>query len=98
MSKAKVILGIGYGSHDSSAAVMVEGKLKAAIEQERINLVKHTEAFPLEAAKACLASLGLSMADVDLVFFYFLYDFVFFIFSLFLNFYFPIFYLSYLYF
>ena len=67
MQQARVILGIGYGSHDSSAALLIDGKLVAACEEERYNLVKHTNAFPISAARECLALHGLTIDDVDIV-------------------------------
>ena len=48
------ILGIKYGGHDSSAALMVDGNLIAACAQERYTKDKHSRKFPLEAINDCL--------------------------------------------
>ena len=54
MSKPQVILGINTNHADSSACIMVDGKLVAAIEEERINRVKHFSGDPIESIKECL--------------------------------------------
>ncbi len=63
------ILGIGCSSfHDPSAALLVDGQLVAAAEEERFTRSKH--AFgqnPVHAARWCLAQAGLRAQDVDLV-------------------------------
>lgn len=61
----KTILGIKYLAHDTSAALMVDGKLLAACEQERYSLDKHSRLFPVDAINDCLDKGGLTMADVD---------------------------------
>ena len=43
------ILGINIASHDTSAALIVDGKLICAFEEERFNKEKHTKAFPINA-------------------------------------------------
>ncbi len=54
MKKKLIILGINYGGHDTSAAIMIDGKLIAACEEERFNLEKHTRAFPKNAINECI--------------------------------------------
>ena len=58
-------LSINYGGHDTSAALMVDGILKAACEEERYNLDKHTRAFPQNAIDDCLEIGGISIDEVD---------------------------------
>jgi len=53
-----------YG-HDSSAALVIDGKLVAAVEEERLNREKKTSKFPVKAMRWCLESAGLSFDDVD---------------------------------
>ena len=60
-----VILGLVYGAHDTAAALLADGQLVAACEQERCNLEKHTRAFPKEAIDECLKRGGLELSDVD---------------------------------
>jgi len=60
-----VILGIKYIAHDTAAALMVDGKLVAACEQERYSLDKHSRLFPVDAIHDCLRKADLKMAAVD---------------------------------
>jgi carbamoyltransferase len=50
----KIILGINANHADSSACIIINGKLVCAIEEERINRIKHYSGFPQNAIKACL--------------------------------------------
>lgn len=59
------ILGINHYFHDSSACILVDGKLVAALEEERFNRDKHTRAFPENAILECLKIAGLEAADID---------------------------------
>lgn len=63
------ILGIsGTVSHDASAALLVNGKLVAAVEEERFIRDKHAKGkYPLEASKYCLQQAGLEAKDIDVV-------------------------------
>jgi carbamoyltransferase len=53
-----------YG-HDSSAALLIDGELCAAVEEERFNREKKTAKFPVNAMRWCLDSAGLGFDDVD---------------------------------
>lgn len=64
------ILGISAFYHDSAAAIVVNGKLVAAAQEERFTRIKHTEAFPENAVKFCLEEAGLSIDELDAVVFY----------------------------
>jgi carbamoyltransferase len=59
--------GLIPGTHDSSAAIICDGRLVAAIEQERLSREKHDRAIPIQAIKECLSLAGLTMADIDLI-------------------------------
>ena len=50
---------------DAAAALLVDGQLVAAAEQERFSGKKHTGDFPVDAIQFCLAEAGLSISDVD---------------------------------
>jgi carbamoyltransferase len=63
------ILGINCFSHDTAAALLVEGTPVAFVEEERLNREKHTKAFPDRAIGFCLKRAGISMREVDLVVF-----------------------------
>ncbi len=64
------ILGISAWYHDSAAALVVDGRIVAAAQEERFTRVKHDERFPSHAIAACLGQAGLTAADLDLVVFY----------------------------
>lgn len=64
------ILGISAFYHDSAAAILVDGKLIAAAQEERFTRIKHTEAFPENAIRFCLEEAGLSIDELDAVVFY----------------------------
>jgi len=61
------ILGLTYLSHDSGAALLVDGKLLAAAEEERFDKNKHSTAFPEKAIKYCLDEGNLTAKDIDYV-------------------------------
>ena len=60
-----IILGINAYHADSSAAIFVDGKLIAAIEEERFTRVKHWAGFPEQAIAFCLQEAGIGYAAVD---------------------------------
>ena len=64
------ILGISAYFHDSAAALITDGTVIAAAQEERFSRVKHDARFPRRAIKYCLAEAGLMLADVDYVAFY----------------------------
>jgi len=59
------ILGLNAYHGDAAAALVVDGELVAAAEEERFNRVKHCAGFPSEAARWCLEDAGLSPGDLD---------------------------------
>ena len=59
------ILGINYYFHDSTACIVVDGKLIAAIEEERLNRDKHTRVFPQKSIDRCLKIAGLDYSEID---------------------------------
>lgn len=61
-----IILGINYG-HDASACVVIDGKIKAAIAEERLTRVKNDASFPIEAIRWCLKWAGIDVKDVDVL-------------------------------
>ena len=64
------ILGISAFYHDSAAALFIDGKLVAAIEEERFSRIKHDNQFPFRAIQHCLDAAGISVDDVDAVAYY----------------------------
>jgi carbamoyltransferase len=59
------ILGLNAYHGDASAALVIDGELVAAAEEERFNRLKHVAGFPTLAAAWCLEDAGLSVGDVD---------------------------------
>jgi len=59
------ILGINAYHGDSSACLVVDGKLVAAIEEERIRRIKHWAGFPSEAIRFCLETAGIKPRELD---------------------------------
>lgn len=70
MSKSQSILGISAYYHDSAAAVVCDGKIIAAAQEERFSRKKHDASFPAEAIKYCLEAAGVQLQDIDEVVFY----------------------------
>jgi len=64
------VLGISAFYHDSSACILVDGVLVAAMEEERLTRVKHDNSFPVLAIKKCLELANLSIEQIDLVAYY----------------------------
>jgi carbamoyltransferase len=64
------ILGISAFYHDSAAALVVDGRIIAAAQEERFTRIKHDAAFPARAIRYCLREAGLSPGDLDYVAFY----------------------------
>jgi len=59
------ILGLNAYHGDASAALVIDGELVAAAEEERFNRLKHVAGFPSLSAAWCLEDAGLSIGDVD---------------------------------
>src|SRR5688572_25754405 len=61
----QTILGINAYHGDASAALVVDGKLVAAVEEERFNRIKHWAGFPEQSIRWCLESAGVRAAELD---------------------------------
>ena len=59
------ILGINAYHGNASAAIVCDGQLIAAVEEERFNRVKYAAGFPVQAIRFCLKEAGLTLADID---------------------------------
>lgn len=64
------ILGISCFYHDAAAALLVDGVIVAAAQEERFTRKKHDESFPKNAVAYCLKASGVTIADIDHVVFY----------------------------
>jgi len=64
------VLGISAFYHDSAAALVVDGQIVAAAQEERFTRKKHDPDFPAHAVRYCMREAGLQAADLDYVAFY----------------------------
>jgi carbamoyltransferase len=64
------VLGLSFYYHDSSAALVQDGRLVAAAEEERFSRVKHDSGFPMLAIEFVLKCGRITLKDVDFVVFY----------------------------
>jgi len=60
-----IVFGINAYHGDASAAILVDGELVAAVEEERFTRVKHTAGFPAHAVRYCLQAAGVTIQEVD---------------------------------
>ncbi len=61
-----IVLGLSFGYHDSTVALVEDGVVKRVISEERLTLQKHDFNFPKFAIEKCLEVEGLSFKDIDL--------------------------------
>ena len=64
------ILGISAFYHDSAAALIEDGRIVAAAQEERFSRKKHDRGYPRHAVGYCLGEAGVGLADIDYVAFY----------------------------
>lgn len=64
------ILGVSCFYHDSAAALIIDGEIVAAAQEERFTRKRHDYAFPKGAVDYCLSEAGLTIKDIGLVAFY----------------------------
>lgn len=64
------ILGISAFYHDSAAAIIIDGKIAAAAQEERFSRIKHDPSFPIESIKSCLELAQCELSELDCIIFY----------------------------
>src|SRR6266702_1052572 len=64
------ILGISAFYHDSAAAILKDGEILAAAQEERFSRIKHDPSFPRQAIQFCLQYAGIDLHELDAVVFY----------------------------
>ena len=64
------ILGLSAYYHDSAAALIQDGDILAAVQEERFTRKKHDARFPTNAIEYCLKNAGISPKEIDYVVFY----------------------------
>ncbi|MEK7339546.1 MAG: carbamoyltransferase N-terminal domain-containing protein, partial [Verrucomicrobiota bacterium] len=62
--------------HESTAVLFKDGELIAAVEEEKMNRLKHTTKFGVNAIQYCLDSAGITLDEIDIVAYYFLPSYV----------------------
>ena len=70
MPERTAILGISAFYHDSAAALVVDGEIVAAAQEERFTRKKHDPGFPSHAVEYCVKEAGLTFDDLNYVVFY----------------------------
>ncbi len=68
--KDTYILGISAFYHDAAAALLKDGEIVAAAQEERFSRIKHDYSFPINSVKCCLKQGGIDSSDLDYVAFY----------------------------
>jgi carbamoyltransferase len=58
---------LGFAAHDAAAVLVKDGEILAAIEEERLNRIKHTNCFPVLSIRYCLDRYKLKLSDVDMI-------------------------------
>nr|WP_288981523.1 carbamoyltransferase N-terminal domain-containing protein [uncultured Allomuricauda sp.] len=64
------VLGISAYYHDSAAALIVDGEVRYAAQEERFSRIKNDASFPEEAITYCLSESGFALEDLDYIAFY----------------------------
>ena len=60
----KIIVGINANHADSSACIIIDGKLIAAIEEERLNRIKHFSGYPIQSIKECMRIANIKSTQI----------------------------------
>ena len=61
-----IVLGIHIG-HESSAALIIDGKVVTDVAEERFKRIKHYNGLPIKSIEYCLKSQNISMNDIDII-------------------------------
>src|SRR2546421_11710748 len=65
-----IILGLSAFYHDSAAAIVRDGEIIGAAQEERFTRKKHDASFPANAVRYCVSAAGISWSEIDYVTFY----------------------------
>jgi carbamoyltransferase len=63
------ILGLNF-SNDAAAALVIDGRVEAAVQEERFTRIKHDRGFPFQSVQYCLGHAGMQLSDLDAVAFF----------------------------
>lgn len=67
---ASYVLGLSSGYHDSAVALLKDGEIVSALQEERFSRIKQDAGFPAHALRACLAQAGIGLDDVATIYYY----------------------------
>lgn len=70
MTKPSIILGISAFYHDSAAALVVNGEVIAAVQEERFSRIKHDDCFPIQSVRWLIKHTQIDVESIDYVVFY----------------------------
>ena len=62
-----IILGLNIFHPDSSASILINGKIEAMVEEERFVRIKHFHGFPFQSVNFCLKKCKLDISEVDFI-------------------------------
>jgi carbamoyltransferase len=65
-----LILGVSAYFHDAAAAIVLDGKVLAAAQEERFTRIKNDASFPIHSIKYCMEFAGATLDELDAVVFY----------------------------
>lgn len=66
----KTVLGLSAFYHDSAAALLIDGKIFAAVQEERFSRIKHDSSYPFHSVEFLLKKSNLRLSDIDYIAFY----------------------------
>jgi len=66
----RYLLGLSCYYHDSAAALILDGEIVSAVQEERFSRKKHDSGFPVNAIRYCLKSQKIDLRDVDNIVYY----------------------------
>ena len=67
---SRVVIGLSFGYHDSACCILKDGRLVAAVQEERFSRVKNDKSFPKKSLRYCLSEAGVSLDEVDCIAYY----------------------------
>ena len=64
------VLGVSALYHDAAAALVIDGRVRVAIQEERLSRFKNDPSIPVRAMRACLKEASIEAGDLDEIVFY----------------------------
>jgi len=70
INKPRVVVGMSFGYHDAACCILKDGRLVAAVQEERFSRVKNDKSFPKKSLRYCLEEAGVDLDQVDCIAYY----------------------------